>query len=62
MDNKMKITSAKYRKDSESKHIVSIICTIDGIQSCVPISDGNMEYQEIMKQVKEGTLTIEDAE
>ena len=62
MDNKMKIVSAKYRKDSESGHLVSIICTIDGIKSCVPISDGNMEYQEIMKQVKEGTLTIEDAE
>ena len=58
----MKITSAQYVKDSASGENVSITCTIDGMPNCVPLSDGNTDYQEIMKQVKEGTLTIKDAE
>ena len=28
----------------------------------VPICEGNRHYDEIMKQVKEGTLTIKDAD
>ena len=41
-------------------------CTIeavwDGITHFVPINLENTDYQEILKQVKEGTLTIKDAD
>jgi len=29
---------------------------------CVPMDENNADYAEILKQVKEGTLTIKDAE
>ena len=41
---------------------VSIIATIDGVQCVVPVSPGNRHYDEIMRQVKAGTLTIADAD
>ena len=41
---------------------VSINVEINGLLSCVPIADDNDDYAEILKQVKEGTLTIKDAE
>ena len=28
----------------------------------IPVAEGNTDYQEILKQVKEGTLTIKDAD
>ena len=31
-------------------------------QIFVPLDENNMHYAEILKQVKEGTLTIKDAE
>jgi len=65
----MNITSAKYEKpryddgtiDSSSDNI-SIIVVIDGITMNVPLVEGNRHYDEIMRQVEEGTLTIADAE
>ena len=38
------------------------ICTIDGQEWSVPVSEGNRHYQEILAQVKAGTLTIKDAD
>ena len=62
----MNITSAKYQSIKaddvviESKH--NIIAMIDGLKMFVPIEQGNTEYDEIMRQVKAGTLTIADAD
>jgi len=36
--------------------------TIDGQELFVPISVGNRHYDEIMKQVEAGELTIEEAD
>ena len=59
----MKITNAQYKKSStEDGTITCIKCEIDGVLSYVPISKlGNADYEEIMRQVKEGKLTIKDA-
>ena len=58
----MDITNAKYNKSKLTKENTSISCVIDGRHLCVPMSLGNSDYQEILRQVKEGTLTIKDAE
>ena len=41
---------------------VSIKATIDGVEMFVPIKVGNKHYDEIMRQVEAGELTIQDAE
>ena len=53
----MNITSAQYTKDEEM-----VKATIDGVQVSVPKDPANRHYAEILKQVKEGTLTIKDAD
>ena len=53
----MKIEKAQYHKNDNGDNC-SINCMIDGIESCVPLSEENRHYAEILKQVKEGTLTI----
>ena len=58
----MEITNAKYNKSKLTKENTSISCVIDGRHLCVPMALGNTDYQEILRQVKEGTLTIKDAE
>ena len=60
----MIITKAQYRNipieiSGQQKDIVA---TIDGIEMSVPIDTANRHYAEILKQVKEGTLTIKDAD
>ena len=54
----MNITSAKYCKDLDTNENQSIKATIDGVEMFVPISEGNMHYDEIIRQVNVGTLTI----
>tara|TARA_B100000424_G_scaffold83571_1_gene62528 strand:+ start:619 stop:792 length:174 start_codon:yes stop_codon:yes gene_type:complete len=54
------ITSAQYVNDGGEK--VSITCTINGVLWSVPLDPNNTHYAEILKQVKEGTLTIKDAD
>ena len=54
----MNITSAKYT-DSDKAVIKA---TIDGVECFVPINPNNRHYAEILKQVKEGKLTIKEAE
>ena len=39
-----------------------INCVINGVNSVVPISTNNDDYNEIMRQVDAGTLTIADAD
>ena len=56
----MNITSAQYR-DLNGQHD-NIITVIDGKTYYVPLDSANIHYQEILKQVAEGKLTIADAE
>lgn len=58
----MNITSAKYLKDGILDGNSSIKATIDGQELFVPIAEGNRHYDEIMRQVEAGTLTIEKAD
>ena len=41
---------------------ISIFANIDGVDSYIPLKEDNIHYAEILKRVKEGTLTIADAE
>ena len=52
------ITLAQYT--DEDKNVIK--ATIDGTETFVPNDPDNTHYAEILKQVKEGTLTIKDAE
>ena len=60
----MVITDAKYhaRDADNSNPNVSINCKIDGKVNLVPMSVGNLEFDEIMRQVAAGELTIQDAD
>ena len=60
----MNIKEAKYYKHDITKENDGIFVTLndsDVIMS-VPLDEDNSDYQEILKQVKEGKLTIKDAE
>ena len=57
----MNIKSAQYGIDMEGNNS-EIKATIDGKTVFVPLDANNRHYAEILKQVKEGTLTIEDAD
>jgi hypothetical protein len=41
---------------------VGIIATIGGVEMSVPLDPANRHYAEIMRQVDEGTLTIQEAD
>ncbi len=57
----MNITSAQYIQDETNTNtIVKIV--VDDETMFVPLDPNNRDYAEILKQVKEGTLTIKDAE
>jgi len=63
----MNITQAQYKsidgdsiEDEENGSYIK--ATIDGQEMFVPISSGNRHYAEILRQVQEGTLTIQDAD
>jgi len=58
----MNITSAQYAIDTISGNNIAIQATIDGEKWSVPLVPGNSYYDEIMRQVDAGTLTIADAE
>jgi hypothetical protein len=58
----MKIENAQYFKDPSTDKNASITATIDGVVCGVPLDPDNRHYAEILKQVKEGTLTIKDAD
>ena len=57
----MNITSAQYALDLDGNN-ASITATIDGVELSVPLAPGNRHYDEIMKQVAAGDLTIADAD
>lgn len=58
----MNITSAQYVRNIDDSDNESIKATIDGKVWFVPLDPANTDYQEILKQVQEGTLTIQDAD
>jgi hypothetical protein len=59
--NEMHITAAQYLPDIEGDSN-TIRATIDGTEMNVPVAPGNRHYDEIMKQVAAGDLTIADAD
>ena len=66
-EDKITITDASYYKDRDEDgnligENVGIKATIDGDIWFVPLSVGNTHYDEIMRQVEAGELTIADAE
>jgi hypothetical protein len=60
----MNITNAQYYRDSftDTETNIGIKCLVDGEEMCVPLKVGNRHYNEIMRQVDAGTLTIAEAE
>ena len=60
--DEMNITSAQYVADIDGVNVM-IVATIDDIEMFVPNNaPGNRHYDEIMKQVAAGDLTIADAD
>ena len=59
--DEVNITSAQYCADEQGQNC-SIKAAIDGVEMFVPLVAGNRHYDEIMRQVEAGTLTIQDAE
>lgn len=57
----MNITSAKYQNNLEGE-AVYIIVVDNGVTRFVPLDQANTDYDEIMRQVAAGTLTIADAD
>ena len=58
----MNISSAKYSAHPITNENEDIIATIDGQEMRVPLTLGNRHYDEIMRQVEAGDLTIADAD
>ena len=58
--NEMTITNARYIAHENQNSCIN--ATIDGVEMSVPMTEGNRHYDEIMRQVNAGTLTIADAE
>jgi len=57
----MNITLAKYLALEDGNNF-AVQATIDGQELHLPLDPANRHYAEILKQVKEGTLTIKDAD
>jgi len=57
----MNITTAQYIQNEQGDN-TAIRVTIDSEILFVPLSPDNRHYAEILRQVKEGTLTIQDAD
>ena len=57
---KMNITSAQYEKIDGV--LMGIRATINGQVCSVPMDLANRHYEEIVRQVNEGTLTIKEAD
>ena len=58
--NITEVTKVKNPDGSENTKILK--ATIDSTVLWIPKKESNRHYAEILKQVKEGTLTIKDAE
>ena len=59
----MQITNAQYIQDAFGwGNTVPIKATINGQETTVPLDSDNTDYEEIMRQVAAGTLTIQEAD
>ncbi len=58
----MIIKDAKYVKDLLDPKTQYISANVDGQVCQIPVDSENRFYQEVQEQVKEGTLTIADAD
>jgi hypothetical protein len=59
--NKINITSAQYVRDIDGNTTILKVVT-GGREWYAPMKVGNRYYDEIMRQVDAGTLTIQDAD
>ena len=57
----LNITSAKYVRGL-SGELVSVMIVVDGETMGVPMDPANRHYDEIMRQVAAGDLTIQDGD
>ena len=62
MDDYLDIKDAKWILVLGTDEKDSITCKIDGTVMQVPLAKGNQHYDEIMRQVADGVLTIADAD
>ena len=58
----MNITSAQYYTEIDGTDNAGIKATIDNEEVFVPLDPANTHYAEILRQVADGTLTIQDAD
>ena len=59
----MKIKEAQYFNDPATKEVICInVVDVNDVKWGVPLDPTNSDYAEIQRQVKEGTLTIKDAD
>ena len=58
----MNITTAQYVNKFGTSEIDHIHATVDNIEVDIPLDPANRHYAEILRQVADGTLTIEEAE
>ncbi len=58
----MNITNARYVDSDQSGTNDGINVTVDDVLMHVPLVPGNRHYDEIMRQVAAGDLTIQDAD
>ena len=58
--NELNIKSAQYVNVRGENVSINII--VGTVSMSVPLDPANIHYAEILKQVKEGTLTIKDAD
>ena len=59
---KMIIRNAKYVNSIDTNKKMAISAEINGVTQFVPLDEDNTDYEEILKQVDDGTLTIADAD
>ena len=59
--NYINITSAQYMANDDSEN-TGVRAIIHGVEMFVPLDPANRHYAEILKQVADGTLTIQDAD
>jgi len=59
--NEMTIINAQYVHNLDGVNS-GIKATVDGAELHIPLSEGNRHYDEIIRQVDAGTLTIAEAE
>ena len=58
----MIIKNAKHVNNIDTNKKMAISAEINGVTQFVPLDEDNTDYEEILKQVDDGTLTIADAD